>query len=62
MTFRAITQTTMNLNHTNLIEHFLVPLLKAFRFWHFLFGGMRVEYVVVSFRGRTSPDMSPAVS
>lgn len=41
-----------------LVQHLLVPLLQALRFWDFLIRGVAMEDVVVSFTWGTGPDVS----
>lgn len=46
----------------SLIQHLLVPLLEALRFWDFLIRGVAMEDVVISFTWGTGPDMSCHIS
>lgn len=41
-----------------LVQHFPVPLLQSLRLWDLLVRRMAVEDVVVSFTGRTCPDVA----
>lgn len=42
----------------SLVQHLLVPLLQALRFWDFLIRGVAMEDVVISFTRGTGPDVS----
>lgn len=42
----------------SLVQHLLIPLLQALRFWDFLIRGMAMEDVVISFTRGTGPDVS----
>ncbi len=45
-----------------LIQHLPVPLLQPLRLWDLLVRRMAVEDVVVSFTGRTRPDVALGIS
>lgn len=41
-----------------LVQHFLVPLLQAFGFGDLLVWRVTVKDIIISFTGRTGPDVS----
>ena len=48
-------------NTSHLVQHLFIPILKSFRFWHFLLRWMSMEYVVIPLGRWTGPYMTPHI-